>query len=80
MRNDVGNILGLVESDHYEAIPAETVEKLYELFGLLEQLFENRGKEGYEELLAKLPAEFHNNYHNLLQYAAQVNNVKINWV
>ena len=46
MRNDVGNILGLVESDHYEAIPAETVEKLYELFGLLEQLFENRGKEG----------------------------------
>ena len=67
---------GLGGSNHFDEIPAKTVEKLYELFGVIEELFEKRGKDGYQEALAKLPAEFHHNYHQLLQYSAQVSSLQ----
>ena len=66
--------VGLGESNRFSEIPAETVELLYELFGVLLKLVELRGKEGYKEVLAKLPPQFHNNWHKLLQYGAQVGN------
>ena len=67
--------LGLGESNHFQEIPAETLESLYVLFGVLIELTESRGAEGYNEALAKLPPEYHNNWHQLLQYAAQVSSL-----
>ena len=75
---DVENItivLGLGESNHFSEIPCETVEARYELFGVLVKLAELRGKEGYKEQLAKLPPQYHSNWHKLLQYSAQVGNI-----
>ena len=64
--------LGLGESNHFQEIPAETMEHLYNLFAVLMELVEKRGKEGYKEALSKLPPEYHNNWDQLLQYSAQV--------
>ena len=65
-------ISGLIESNHYNEIPAKTMEKIYELFAVLEEIVEQRGKDGYQQALSKLSAEFHHNFHYLLQYSAQV--------
>ena len=68
------HVAGLGESNHFDEIPPKTVEKCYELFGVHELLFKMRGKQAYQETLARIPAEFHHNCHTLLQYSAQVGN------
>ena len=38
-------LLGFGESNHFQEIPAETIESLYVLFGVLIELTESRGIE-----------------------------------
>ena len=48
------------------------MELLYNLFAILMEPVEKRGKEGYQEALSKLPTEYHNNWTQLLKFSAQV--------
>ena len=62
---------GRGDTTHKEEIPAETLEKIYELLWNIKEALENRGVEDYiETYFAKIPAEFHSQLHRLLQYGA----------
>lgn len=63
--------LGLAETDHKEEVPAETLEKIYDLLSSVVDAIENRGdKDYYNTYLSKIPPYYHNQLHRVLQWGA----------
>jgi hypothetical protein len=53
----------------FPEIPADSQKKIFELFGRLLDVWDAHVTDGYEDALAKLPAEFRDSYHDLWQMA-----------
>ena len=66
-------LIGLSDTQHFDEISPETVEKLFELFNNLVLVLNKRGEKDYCKYLECLPAKFHHRLNYLLQYMAQVN-------
>jgi hypothetical protein len=63
---------GRATVDHKEEIPGETLEAIYDLLWKVKETLEARGDESYAEKLGKVPPEYHDKLHQLLQKGAQM--------
>lgn len=63
---------GRADTEHYQEIADEDLMKIFDLCQNVVTALERRGEDDYQEKLMKIPSEFRNCYHKLLQYAAQI--------
>jgi len=56
--------------DHYKTLPPDVLDAAYELFANATAAYHARGQENYREYLKKIPAEWKDKYHYLLQWGA----------
>ena len=61
---------GKADTSHHGEIPAHSLQQIQALFKGVYDTMIARGTPEYEEKLSTLPAEYHKNFHYLLQYAA----------
>ena len=62
---------GKGDPKHYDPLDGNTLAKIYEFLVKIQQVVEARGTDSYKEKLEKLPNNYHNTFHYLLQYGAQ---------
>ena len=62
---------GKGDTQHHKEIPESSVRKLNELLILLQKIMNCKQKGGttYQELVSKLPKNFQDSYHRLLQWS-----------
>ena len=58
---------GRADTTHKEEIPGDTLEDIYELLCNVMDTLENRGSDNYAEMLAKVPVEWHDKLHRIVQ-------------
>ena len=58
---------GRADTTHKEEIPGDTLEDIYELLCNVMDTLKNRGSDNYAEMLAKVPVEWHDKLHRIVQ-------------
>lgn len=59
---------GKMKIDHFKSISPDVLDGAYELFAAATAAYNARGREDYQEYLAKIPLEWRDRYHYILQW------------
>jgi hypothetical protein len=62
---------GKGDVQHKDPIDGDTLAKIYQLFQLVQEAYKSRGEADYLEKLGKIPKEYQDCYHRLMQMGAQ---------
>ena len=57
---------------HHEEVDPKTLLKIYQLVMAAKDVIECRGSSDYEEKLKKIPAQYHNRVHYVVQWGAEL--------
>ena len=60
------------EVDHHEEVDPVTMEAIFMMLANVKEAIESRGKNDYEDILRRIPAEYHDKLNYLLMWGAQL--------
>ena len=60
------------EVDHHEEVDPVTMESIFVMLANVKEAIESRGKKEYEDILSRIPAEYHDKLNYLLMWGAQL--------